>query len=96
MFRVLSFVLMKLQSLQFCLGFSDERTFFAKTFSEKYWHISLFSHPIVVSICVCLNAKIRNVCEKILSVVYANDKVSRNVCLLTILDEKQIFLNEAK
>ena len=57
---------------------------------------SLPVYPIVVlSICVCslsrlsqisLNAKIRNVCEK--KVVYANERVSRNVCL-TILAKKQ-------
>ena len=77
-------------------------TFFEKNFSEKYSHILIFA---VISLCVkyfCLfsvleiNAKIRNICEKNLSLVYANDTVLRGVCLTVYLAENQIFLNEAK
>ena len=65
-----------------------------RTFQKK----SLFSHPIVVIVFggVCLNVKIRNLYEKILSEVYANAKVSRNVGLRTILAENQIFLKEVR
>ena len=67
-----SFVLMKLKS--HFIGFSDERSL-QRLSGKKYSRISLFAvYLIVVSICVCslsrlsqisLNAKIRNVCEKI-------------------------------
>ena len=61
---------------------------FEKNFSQKYSHILIFAVisycVFFLSICVCslsklsqINAKIRNICEKNLSVhvVYANDTV---------------------
>ena len=60
--------------------------------------------PTVLSIFVCslsklseINAKIRNICEKNLSVVYAKDTMLGDVCLTDYFSSESIFfLNEAK
>ena len=93
---------MKMKSrFNFAFAF-NERSLQTLSESEKYSDILLFA----VMFCCCkylclfrqprlpqsLNAKIRNVCEKTLSVVYANEKCRET----TILAENQIFLNEAR
>ena len=64
---------------------------------------SLRLYPTVFSIFVCplsilseINAKIRNICEKNLSVVYANDTMLGDVCLTDYFSSESFFLNEAK
>ena len=64
---------------------------------------SLRLYPTVLSTFVCslsrlseINAKIRNICEKNLSVVYANDTMSGDICLTDYFSSESNFLNEAK
>ena len=59
-------------------------TFFEKTFSEKY---SLYAIVLSILFVLCqdcqINTKIRNISQKNLSVVNANDTVLRDVSGLT-------------
>ena len=78
---------MKMKSnFNFTFAFNERSS---RRFSVKtIYTYSLPLYPIVFSICICsllrlsqIIAKIRNIYEKNLSVVYANDTVLRDVCL---------------
>ena len=77
-----------LKSLQFYIGFSDEHSL--QRLSVKNIRTFHSFHIVLLQVfCVCLNSKkemyARKSCRFILFSLYQRERVSRNVCLRTIL-----------
>ena len=92
-----SFVLVKKKS-HFNFAFAlDERSLQRLSVKTTYTFYFLLLYPIVVSVCLFSVQIVTNELTIILlSVVYANESMSRNVCLRTILAKNHIFLNKAR